>query len=99
MRVIARLHLNGGGHFSHRVNRLLFVFAEEGIQKSGVAYLMTHLVMLEKYVHALPQRVIQNLNHFLMYEGILFTGWNCVEPSRTGPCKCHRMALLRPFQR
>src|ERR1700688_3832000 len=98
MGVVAGLHLNGRGNFGHHVNRLLLVFAEEGIQKSGVAYLMTHFVMLEKDVYALPQRVIQNLDHFLMYERILFAGCYRVEPMWTGQRKCHGLAFLSAFQ-
>src|ERR1700688_131065 len=96
-RIIARLHLNRCGDFGHRVNGLLLVFAEEGIQKSRAAHLMTHFAMLEKDVHALPERVIQNLDHFLMYEGILFARRYRVKALRTRQGKCHCLAFLRAF--
>ena len=53
---------------SHR--SACFCLAQKGIEKAALADVVSQFAMLEEHVHCFPQRVIQNLDHFLMNERI-----------------------------
>src|SRR6185437_2876164 len=70
-RVIADFDLDGGGYLRGQIVCLLFLLAEERIEKFRSPHIMAQFTMLEVDVNGLPQRVIEDLNQLLVHESII----------------------------
>ena len=53
-----------------------FFLAEEWVEESGFSNLVAQFSVFQKYVHALPQHVVENLNHLLVDKGIAREGFD-----------------------
>ena len=74
-RAALRIVLRPSSEWTRRLRRahvvgILLLLAEEGVEEAGVARIETELAVLEEDVHGLPQRVVENLDDFLMDERI-----------------------------
>ena len=70
LRVVSHFHSDGIGHLGDHVASRLLLAPKKRIEKSGLADVVTQLAMLEEDVHRLPERVIENLDQFLLDEWI-----------------------------
>ena len=64
------------GHLLDESDGFLLFLAEKGIKKLRPRHIVAQLAMLEEDVHGLPKRVIEDLDHFLVNEGMLRNGLN-----------------------
>ena len=53
---------------------VVFVLPQERIEKAGGAGVLAQFAVLQEHVHGFPQRVIKNLDRFLMDEGVVGDG-------------------------
>jgi hypothetical protein len=72
---------------------LLFIFTEEWVEKAGFAYVMAQLAMFEEDVHGFPERVVENLDQFLMNKGVVRRGITEIGAASSGQCKRHGVTL------
>ena len=78
---------NRCGDLIHDIAHVLLLFAEKRIEESGIADVMPQFAMLEEDVHGFPERVIENLDQFLMDEWILDRRLERVGTARPGSAK------------
>ena len=93
-RVVLRFHADGSSDLRDDVERFLFVFAEEWVEKAGLANVMAQFAVFEEDVHGLPERVVENFDEFLMNEGIVRGGIAEIGAAGAWQRERHRVALL-----
>ena len=70
--------------FRHDFAGLLFLLPKKRIEKLRGTDVVAEFAMLEKDVHRLPERVIENLDQFLMHEGVGGRGADGVRAGQAG---------------
>src|SRR6185437_11089479 len=93
-RVIADFDLDGGSYLRGQIFCLLFLLAEERIEKFRSPHIMPQFTMLEVDVNGLPQRVIEDLNQLLVHESIICWRLQRKRGLRARQRKGHGTALL-----
>ena len=97
--VIAHLHLDGGGRFGDNIERFLLRFSEKRIEECSFADVVAQFAMFEKDMHSFPERVVENLNEFLVDERVFRSGGGEIGAFDSGKSKGHRVALARKLKR
>ena len=97
--VVVHLHQNRARDLSQQVGGSLLFGAQKGIEESRIAHLVTQFTMLEEDVHRLPQRVVQDLDHFLVHERILRRGIERVRTLHARESERHRILQVGQLQR
>ena len=98
LRVIVHFHADRGCNLGEQIRRLLLFLSEEWVEETGVADVVTEFAMFQKHVHALPQGVVENLDHFLMDEWIGCKRFNSVGAFRTGKSEGQGSSRLRKVE-
>src|SRR5208283_2874398 len=75
--VVMHLHLDRSGHVFDNVGCFLFLVSEEWVEKFGLSNVLPQLAVFKKHMHGFPERVVENLDDFLMNEWVL-----CDRPKR-----------------
>src|SRR5262249_37918446 len=83
-RIVACFHLDRRSHFLDQLRSLLLPLPKERIQETGLSNIMTKFTMFEENVHRFPERVIKDLDDFLVNEQIFRRGGNSVGRTAAG---------------
>src|SRR5271170_6726525 len=76
--VVMHFHLDRCGHLFKDVGRFLLLVPEKWVEEFGWANVLAEFAMLEEDVHGFPERVVENLDQFLMDEGIACGRLKCI---------------------
>ncbi len=91
-RIILHFHQDGGCDFGHQIAGLLLFLTKKRIEKSGCSNFVAEFAMFEEDMHRFPQRVVQDLDHFLMNERILSEGLDRIGAFHAGQSEGQRIS-------
>src|SRR5271165_2990342 len=76
--VVMHFHLDRRGHLLEDGGRFLLLVPEKWVEEFGLADILAEFAMLEEDMHGFPERVVENLDQFLVNEGIARGGLKCI---------------------
>src|SRR5271170_163327 len=93
------LHLDRSGHISDDVGGFLLLVSEKWVEKFRLADVLPQFAMLEEDVHGFPESMVENLDQFLMDEGILSHRFEGIRSFSAGKRKRHCSTRMGRRQR